>query len=57
MMTEHFDVFDEPSGDRWLIVDTIVEDPQYLTRSFVRSTHFRKQPDASGWEPTPCVMR
>jgi hypothetical protein len=56
-MTEHFDVLEEPTGDQWLIVDTIVEDPQYLTRSFVRSTHFKKQPDASGWEPTPCVVR
>jgi hypothetical protein len=57
VMTEHFDVVDEPTGDRWLIVDTIVEDPQYLTRSFVRSTHFKKQPDASGWEPAPCLVR
>jgi hypothetical protein len=57
VMTEHFDVLKEPSGDQWLIVDTIVEDPQYLMRSFVRSTHFKKQPDASGWEPTPCVVR
>jgi hypothetical protein len=56
-MTEHFDVLKEPTGDQWLVVDTIVEDPQYLTRSFVRSTHFKKQTDASGWEPTPCVVR
>jgi hypothetical protein len=56
-MTEHFDVLKEPTGDQWLIVDTIVEDPQYLTRSFVRSTHFKKQTDASDWEPTPCVVR
>jgi hypothetical protein len=57
VMTEHFDVLEEPTGDQWLIVDTIVVDPQYLTRSFVRSTHFKKEPDASGWEPTPCVVR
>jgi hypothetical protein len=56
-MTEHFDVLKEPTGDQWLVVDTIVEDPQYLIRSFVRSTHFKKQTDASGWEPTPCVVR
>ena len=57
VMTEYFDVLEEPSGDRWLIVDAVVEDPQYLLRSFVRSTHFKKQPDASGWDPTPCVVR
>ena len=57
VMTEHFDLVQESNGDQWLIVDAIVEDPQYLIRSFIRSTHFRKQPDASGWDPTPCLVR
>jgi hypothetical protein len=57
VMTEYFDVLEESNGDRWLIVDAVVEDPQYLLRSFVRSTHFKKQPDAAGWDPTPCVVR
>jgi len=56
-MTEYFDVVKEPNGDQWLVVKSIVEDPQYLTRSFIRSTHFRKQPDMSGWNPTPCSAR
>jgi len=57
VMTEYFDVVKEPSGDQWLIVKSIVEDPQYLVRPFVRSTHFRKLPNASGWNPTPCSAR
>jgi len=57
MMTEYFDVVKEASGDEWLIVEAIVEDPQYLARSLVRSTHFRKQADATGWDPAPCVVR
>jgi hypothetical protein len=56
-MTEYFDVVKEPNGDQWLVVKSIVEDPQYLTRSFIRSTHFRKQADMSGWNPTPCSAR
>lgn len=56
-MTEHFDVVKEADGTQWLIVDAIVEDPTYLTRSFIRSTHFRKQADASGWDPTPCIVK
>jgi len=56
-MTEYFDVLQEANGDQWLLIDAIVEDPQYLTRSFIRSTHFRKQPDATGWEPSPCVVK
>jgi hypothetical protein len=56
-MTEYFDVVKEPTGEQWLVVKSIVEDPQYLTRSFIRSTHFRKQANASGWNPTPCSAR
>jgi hypothetical protein len=56
-MTEYFDVVKEPTGEEWLVVKSVIEDPQYLTRSFIRSTHFRKQAGASGWNPTPCSAR
>jgi hypothetical protein len=56
-MTEYFDVVKEPTGDQWLVVKSVVVDPQYLQRSFIRSTHFRKQADATGWNPTPCTAR
>ena len=47
----------EGNGDSWLIVKTIVEDPAYLTGPFITSTHFKKQADSKGWNPTPCVAR
>jgi hypothetical protein len=53
-MTEYFDRFATPGGDQWLIVTTAVSDPKYLTQEFVTSTHFRREPDASKWDPTPC---
>jgi hypothetical protein len=56
-MTEDFDVVKEPNGDQWLIVNATVTDPTYLMRSFIRSTNFRKEADASGWKPTPCFVR
>src|SRR5262249_6909043 len=56
-MTEYFDVVKEPNGDQWLVVKSVTEDPVYLTRSFIRSTHFRKQADAKGWNPAPCSAR
>ena len=56
-MTEHFDLLKEANGDEWLIIDTIVEDARYLMRSFIRSTHFKRQKDAAGWEPAPCIVR
>jgi hypothetical protein len=57
VMTENFDVVKEPTGEQWLVVKSVIEDPQYLTRTLIRSTHFRKQADATGWNPTPCSAR
>jgi hypothetical protein len=51
---EYFDGFKEPNGDQWLVVTTIVTDPEYLNQPFVTSSHFKKLADASGWHPTPC---
>jgi hypothetical protein len=56
-MTEYFDVVKEDNGDQWLVVKSIIEDPQYLSRTLIRSTHFRKQANASGWNPTACSAR
>ena len=53
-LEEHYDRFAEPNGDNWLIVDSIVRDPQYLTEPYVTSVAFKKVPDPSGWDPTPC---
>ena len=44
----------ESSGDVYLVVTTIVEDPKYLTTRFARSSHFKREPDGSKWKPTPC---
>jgi hypothetical protein len=54
-VTEHFIRTDEPNGDSWLLVTTLIEDPQYLTSRFQVSSHFKKVADGSGWNPTPCV--
>jgi hypothetical protein len=56
-MTEYFDVVKEGNGDEWLLAEAVVVDPQYLFRSFIRSTHFKKQRDATGWDPSPCIVR
>jgi hypothetical protein len=51
---EYYSALAEPNGDRWLVVTTVVRDPQYLTGPWVTSTHFKKVPDGSSWNPTPC---
>lgn len=53
-LTEHFDRFAAPNGDEWLVVTTIVEDPQYLNARFITSSHFRREADRSKWNPQPC---
>ena len=52
-VTEYYDRF--PVGNEvWLVVTTIVSDPKYLTQDFVTSSHFRREPDGSRWDPIPC---
>ena len=54
VMTEHYNVFNEPNGDTWLILTTFYNDPVYMTRRFMESTHFKREADSSGWNPTEC---
>ncbi|HLK51426.1 MAG TPA: hypothetical protein VKT49_24970 [Bryobacteraceae bacterium] len=56
-LTEYYDRVNETNGDSWLIVKTIVDDPTYLNTPFITSTHFKKQADSKGWNPTPCMAR
>jgi hypothetical protein len=53
-MTEYFDRFAAPGGDQWLVITTAVTDPKYLNQEFVTSTHFRREPDGSRWDPRAC---
>jgi hypothetical protein len=53
---EYFDGFTE-AGTTWLIVTTIVTDPEFMDSSFITSSQFKKLPDASGWNPTPCTAK
>ena len=57
VVREFYDLSTEPNGDTWFVVTTIVEDPTYLQEPFVTSTNFKKQPDATGWNPKPCSAR
>jgi hypothetical protein len=54
VITEHYDrytAFDQ----EWLTITTIIEDPVYFTGPFITSSDFRKEANASKWNPTPCV--
>jgi hypothetical protein len=56
-LTEYFDRVTEPNGDAYLLITTTVEDPVYLAQPFLTASHYRKQPDANGWNPMACSAR
>jgi len=51
---EFFNTFTLPEGSTWLIVTTVVNDPEYLTTDLLMSTHFKKEAGRSGWNPRSC---
>ena len=53
-VSEHFDITPIPDGGELLLITTVVEDPVYLNAPYVTSPHFKKEPDGSKWDPTPC---
>jgi hypothetical protein len=57
VLTEYFDQVKERNGDTYLIITTTVEDPTYLTMPYYTSSNFRKQANATGWNPSPCASR
>jgi hypothetical protein len=57
VVNEYFDLVTERGGQPWFVVTTIVEDPIYLQEPFVTSSNFKKQADATGWNPRACSAR
>ncbi len=53
-VTEYFSIARLRDGQEILVVTTVVQDPQYLTQPFMVSSQFKREPDAAGWDPTPC---
>jgi hypothetical protein len=54
VVKEFFDSFTLPEDGTWLVVTTVVDDPEYLTQEFVISSQFKKESDLSRWNPRPC---
>jgi hypothetical protein len=56
-LTEYWDVSTERNGDQWITITSLVEDFLYLRQPYVTALQFRKEPDGSKWDPTPCSAR
>jgi len=51
---EYFNTFTTPDAGAWLIVTTVVVDPDYLTTDLILSTQFKKEANRSHWNPRAC---
>jgi hypothetical protein len=56
VLTEYLDVIKDSAGE--YLVDSITfEDPTYLTSKYETAVTFKKQADAAGWNPAPCMSK
>jgi hypothetical protein len=54
VLTEYVNLVTGQQGDSYIAVTAMVDDPVYLAGPFVRTYQFKKIPNATGWDPTPC---
>ena len=52
--TEIWDVIKESNGDTRILILLQVNDPVNLQTPWIVPVHFKKEPDGSKWDPTPC---
>jgi hypothetical protein len=55
-LTEFLDRTTEPNGDSWLILTSVLDDPTYLQMPFMLTTHYKREPDGSKFNPRPCEL-
>jgi hypothetical protein len=53
-LLEYVDLFKEPNGAALIVWTAVIDDPVNLETPYIISSQFKKQPDGSAWEPTPC---
>jgi hypothetical protein len=56
-LTEYVQHLNDDDGGEYLAITSMLDDSQYLQQPWVRTSQFRKQADAKGWNPTPCSAR
>ena len=57
VMTEYWDLYKRPNGEEWLTITTQLDDPQYLRNTRLTAPLFKKEPNGTKWDPTPCSAR
>ena len=56
VLTEYLNRITLPHDEAWLVVTSIVEDPQSLYEPYITSTHFKREADGAKWHATPCAI-
>ena len=54
VLNEHFRVLDVNGAPTYLVLTSVIQDPTYLVDTFALSSQFKREPDGSKWDPTPC---
>ncbi|MGD0964652.1 MAG: hypothetical protein ABSA57_12220 [Candidatus Acidiferrales bacterium] len=56
VLTEYYNIFypEGPQGTVYMTVTSAIDDPKYLSETYVTSGQFRREPDGAKWDPTPC---
>jgi hypothetical protein len=57
VLTEYFRTMELPDRSQWIRLTQIVDDPEYLTQPWIVNYAFKKLPDGSKWNPTPCSVK
>jgi hypothetical protein len=53
-LLEYVDLFQEPNGAGIIVWTAVVDDLVNLETPYIISSQFKKEPDGSAWDPTPC---
>ena len=57
VLNEFFVRIVDNNGQEYLALTQMVDDPQYLQQPYIKTYQYKKQQDASGWNPMPCTAR
>ena len=57
VMTEYWNFYSRPNAEPWVVITTVIDDPKYLEQQYLTTPNFKREPDGSKWDPTPCSSR
>jgi hypothetical protein len=57
VLTEDWDLMKESDGNEWLAVMTTVADPLFVLMPWITTPVFKREPNASKWDPSACSAR